>query len=230
MILTIHQPNYFPYPGFFHKLSLAEVFVIMDDVQYQYDYTNRNKIISQDGNWQRITVPTKREHKFFPIMLVEINNDLPWKEITWNSIYNSYKDAKFFHLYKDYFEKLYKKDWKLLFDLNFETIKKVIEWLGIKIELIRESELSISGKLTERLINVCKTLGVDTYVSGKGGKNYLDEKLFEKNNVKIQYQNYVTPVYPQQFSKSFIPDLSVIDLLANVGPDSLKVIQGNQIG
>ena len=76
-------------------------------------------------------------------------------------------------------------------------------------------------------MNVCKIIGADTYVSGMGGKMYLDEKLFAESKIKLVYQNYTPVVYPQQLSKSFIPNLSILDLLANVGPDSLKLIKNN---
>lgn len=199
----------------------------MDDVQYDKRFTNRNKIISTYG-WTWISVPIKKEHKLLPNVQVEINNDLPWMAEHWRKIYMSYANAKFFHLYRDYLENLYKGKWEFLFDLNHETLKKTIEWLGIRIELIRESELNVTGKGTQRLINVCKAIGADTYISGRGGAGYMDEKLFEKNGVRLEYQIYTPPLYPQRLSNSFIPDLSIIDMLANVGPDSLRVMTGKQ--
>ena len=223
MKAVIHQPYYLPYPGFFHKLSLGDIFVIMDDVQYDKRFTNRNRVIATNG-WTWITVPINKKQKFSLNMEVEINNELPWKEIHWKKILYSYKNSKYFHLYKDYFEKLYKKEWDFLFDLDFELVKQVVNWLGIKIKIIRESELNIKGESTQRLIDVCKKVGADTYISGVGGKNYMDEKLFEKSNMKLIFQNYNHPQYPQRMSKSFIPDLSIIDMLSNVGHDSMKVI------
>jgi len=197
----------------------------MDDVQYDKRFTNRNRIIAPTG-WTWITVPINKDHKFFLNMLVEINNELSWRELHWKKFFHSYAKTKYFHLYKDYFENLYKREWKYLFDLDFETIKKVLDWLGIKIEIIRESELKIRGSSTERLINVCRSIGADTYVSGIGGRNYIDEKLFEKNIIKLVYQDYKHPTYQQHMSKEFIPDLSIVDMLCNVGPDSLKLITG----
>ncbi|MGI0088655.1 MAG: WbqC family protein [Nitrosotalea sp.] len=219
----MHQPQYFPYPGFFHKLAQADVYVIMDKVQYDKRFTNRNKIIATNG-WTWITVPIKKDRKFIPNMDVEINNELSWRELHWKKIHQSYANAKYFYLYKDHLESLYKRDWKFLFDLDLHTIKKTIEWLGLKIDVIRESELNVQGRSTERLINACKEVGADTYISGTGGKNYIDEKLFEKHNIKFEYQNYLPIPYKQRLAKSFIPDLSIIDLLFNVGPGSLELI------
>ncbi len=227
MKAVIHQPQYFPYPGFFHKLSLADTFVVMDDVQYDKRFTNRNRIISTYG-WTWISVPINKKHKFSPNMLVEINNDLPWRELHWKKICTVYAGAKFFDLYERYFENLYNHEWQLLFDLNFETLKKTIDWLGIKIEIIRESELNINGTATERLVNVCKAIGADTYISGRGAGDYMDEKLLEKNGIRLEYQEYTPQPYCQHLSTSFIPDLSIIDMLAHVGPDSSKLITTEQ--
>ena len=226
MKIAIHQANYFPYPGFFHKINQADVFVIQDGVKFVNRTTNRNKIISSSGyTW--INVPIKKGHKSSPIMDVKINNEIPWGKINLKKICAGYNKAKFFHLYKDYFENLYKKEWNNIFDLNFETIKQVLRWLDIKVEIVIESELRVSGQPTERLVKVCKKLGADTYISGIGGKRYLDEKLFEKNKIILKYQNYSPIRYLQHASKSFMPDLSIIDLLANAGAESGKLLKEN---
>jgi len=195
----------------------------MDDVQYDKRWTNRNRIMATNG-WTWLTIPINKDHKFLPNMLVEINNEIPWKEHHWKKIYQSYAKTKYFHLYKDYLESLYKKEWKFLFDFDFETTKKTIDWLELKIEIVKESELHVKGKSTERLINVCKAIGADTYVAGKGSKYYMEEKLFQKNNLKVEHQNYIPVQYSQRFTDVFVPDLSIIDLVTNMGPDSLKLI------
>ena len=121
------------------------------------------------------------------------------------------------------------REWENIFDLNFETIKQVLGWLEIKVKIVIESELGVSGQSTERLVNVCKKLGADTYISGIGGKRYLDEKLFEKNKIILKYQNYNPIRYLQHMSKSFIPNLSIIDLLANMGSESGKLLNENTL-
>jgi WbqC-like protein family len=228
MKAAIHQPQYLPYPGFFHKLSLADIFVIMDDVQYDKRFTNRNRIIYPKG-WLWLTVPINKKQKFERNVDVEINNNLPWKEVHWRRLQLSYNRSKFFHLYKDYFENLYKREWTNLFDLNFETLRKVIEWLGLRIEIVRESELNISSNSTQRLVDVCKSVGADTYVAGRGSKSYMNELLFIRNNVNIEYQHYNSVQYQQNLAMTFIPDLSIVDMLANVGPDGRKLLTENTI-
>jgi len=219
MIVAIHQANYLPYSGFFQKLSMADTFVIQDDVQFDERFSHRNKIISSTG-WTWLTIPIKKELQSLPMIDVTINNEINWQRLHWKKITSSYNKTKFFHLYKDYFEKVYTKKWDNLFELNFELIKKIIEWLDIKIEIIKESELNIIGTATERLVKVCNTINADTYISGISGKDYLDESQFNKHKIDLIYQNYSSIKYSQHLSKEFIPNLSIIDLLANVGPDS----------
>ena len=228
MKVAIHQPNYLPYLGFFHKLSLADTFVIMDDTQYDKKFTNRNKI-KVPGNWIWLTVPINKKHKFVANKIVEINNEENWQSDHFEKINRSYSNSEFFKKnYKTFFEKIYSKKWDHLFTLNYELIIQLIDWLDIKIEVIKESELNINGNSTDRLVNISKKIGAETYVSGIGGKEYMNKKMFETNNIKIEYQNFKCPIYKQVFNSEFIPNLSIIDLLFNIGPKSLSKLKQNE--
>jgi len=222
--ITIHQPNFFPYPGFFQKLILSDKLILMDNVQFEFGITNRNKIVSSDGSWTRISVPVKKGQKFIPINQVEIDNSISWKADNIGKIFSSYETAEFFHLYSKYLKNIFQKTWNMLFDINFETLKQTISWLDLDIEIIKESELNISGTATDRLVNICKSLGATEYISGFGGKNYLNENLFTKNNINLKYHNYTPIDYPQHNSKSFLPNMSILDLLVNVGSNSQKLL------
>ena len=224
MIVTIHQPNYFPYPGFFQKVLLSDIYVVLDRAQFEFDITNRNKIITPEGSWSRISVPVKKGQKFFEVRNVEINNDQPWAEKNWDLICKSYNDSSFFDLYKTTLNSIFKKKWNLIFDLNFYTLKKAFEWLDIKTEFILDSELDVTGMSSEHLLNICKKLGATKYLSGPSGKNYLNEKIFEQSKIKVEYQKYDPIIYPQKYAKSFVPNLSILDLLFNMGSDSKKLI------
>ncbi len=227
MKAVIHQPQYFPYPGFFHKLTEADIFVILDNTQYDQRFSNRNKILTSTGvSW--ITVPIDKHQHFKLNKDVEIFN-LPWKEQHLKGILYSYSKSKFFYNYQEFFKKFYEQEWKFLIDLNITSLIKIIEFLGIKINIIRESEINVNGKSTERLVNICKNIGADTYISGKGlpGKKYMDEEMFEKNGIKLEFNNYKPVAYNQNFTDVFVPNLSIIDMLFNVGPDSLKLIKNS---
>ena len=103
MKAAIHQPMYFQYPGFFHKLSLADIFVIMDDVQYDKRFTNRNVILDPNGQ-TGLSVPINKKQKFLQNLMVEINNSIPWRDFHSKKIYMCYANAKFFWWFWNYFE------------------------------------------------------------------------------------------------------------------------------
>jgi len=102
---------------------------------------------------------------------------------------------------------------------------KTLNWLDLKINIVLSSTLNIAGSGTERLVNICKILDSNEYVSGIGGKRYLDENLFNSNNIKLSFQNYSPIAYTQHNSKQFIENLSILDLLMNMGPKSLEQIK-----
>ena len=225
MKVAIHQPQYLPYGGFFHKLSLSDLYVIMDDAQYDKRFTNRNRIITPNGPiW--LSVPINKKQKFAPNVEVEINNEIPWRDLHWKQLQLAYSNSRFFRLYKDGFEQLYKRDWNMLFELDLETLKLVMGSLNLKTKIVLESNLDVNSKATDRLVDVCKAVGADTYVAGSGSRSYMDESLFRKNNINIEYQNWVPVRYSQHLVKEFFPNLSVVDMLANLGPYTLNVIHG----
>ncbi|HLX52735.1 MAG TPA: WbqC family protein, partial [Aquella sp.] len=228
MKAAIHQPQYLPYPGFFHKLSISDIFIIMDDAQYDKRFTNRNRIMATNG-WTWVTVPINKAHKFLPNSQVEINNDIPWRDVHWKKICHSYTNTRYFKNYGSFFENIYGKKWDSLFELNLEILRRILNVLGMNMPIIKSSELNVSGTSTEKLLNLCKSVGADTYVSGIGGRNYMNENLFAKNNVKLEYQNYSAKPYQQRLSDSFIPDLSIIDMMFNVGPECMKIISKSDV-
>ncbi|MDG6926479.1 MAG: WbqC family protein, partial [Nitrososphaerota archaeon] len=207
MKVAIHQPHYFAYPGFFHKLTLSDMFVIMDEAQYDKRFTNRNLILDPHGPvW--LTIPIDKTDKFAANKDVRVNDSLPWRKEHWKKITVSYANAKFFNRYAAELKEFYDKSWPLLFEFDLRTTRKTMEWLGIKIPIVKESELNIKTSGTQRLADICRAVGADTYVSGRGGKNYMDEGLFEKCGLKVEHQNYSAPQYLQRFSESYVPDLS----------------------
>jgi hypothetical protein len=216
---AIHQPQFLPYPGFFNKLSLADVWIVMDETQYDRRFTNRNRILAPSGPiW--LSVPIDKSQKFERNKDVRVNNTIPWREEHWKKISYSYKNSKGFSLYGGYFEALYGRDHALLLDLDLETTRQVLRWLGIEVRVMFESELGVHSEGTKRLVDLCRAVGADTYVSGPGGRAYMDESLFSANGISLEYQEYAPVPYRQRFVNEFVPNLSIIDLLFSAGEDS----------
>jgi len=214
MIVTVHQPEYLPYIGFFDRISKADVFVILDDVQYQKNgFINRNKIKTFDG-WQWLTVPVKHREGCKKINEVEIDNQTDWKSKHWKALLYNYNKAPHFKKYADFFEKTYNQNWDLLADLDIYLIENIMNMLKIKKQIKISSHLKAQGKADDLLVDICKELGAGTYLSGPGGKEYMDLGKFKKENINVVFQEFAHPIYTQQFGE-FISNLSIIDLLFN---------------
>lgn len=228
MILTAHQPVYLPWLGLFHKIALSDEFCLFDDVQYlKKDWNNRNKIKTQSGEiWLTVPVFTKA-HREKPIREIEIDNSLPWAQKHFRSIYLNYKKTPFFKQYIDFFDDLYKKEWKYLSDLDDYMLKWFLKELGINVEYYKASELNFEGYKSDLVLDMCKKLGANLYIFGALGKDYAKEENFNKDGIKIYFQDYKHPEYPQ-LHNGFLPYMSVIDLLFNCGEKSLEILmQGN---
>ncbi len=216
MKLTVHQPNFLPYLGFFDKIRQVDIFVVMDDVQYtKRGFTNRNRIKKPDGAmW--LTVPVKSERDSL-VNEVRISNHVDWKSRHLKTLEHMYSKAGHFDEVFPVIQDVYSQDWSLLSDLNIEMIRRCFYFLGITVRMVMSSSLDISDKFGgERIIEICKRLDCPEYFSGKSGRNYLDLSAFEDKDIRVTFQDFEHPVYLQQFGE-FIPNLSVIDYLFNVG-------------
>jgi len=207
-------------------MANSDLFVLYDNTQYKTDdWQNRNKIRTKDG-WMWLTVPIK--HNFGDLIKdVKIDNSKNWQRKHWNSIQANYAKAPYFKKYKDEFEKIYTQKWVLLADFNTSLIKKAAEILGIKTKIVRASEnMSLTSKSQQALLDICKHFGAKIYISGADGKKYITsefQKEFEKYGIKIIYQNYKHPKY-KQVHPGFEPYMCILDLIFNLGPESLNVI------
>jgi hypothetical protein len=229
MILTAHQPVYLPWLGLFHKIAISDAFCYFDDVQYQIkDFNGRNKIKTINGPiW--LTVPVKAKgYRDKKIREIEIDNSHNWRNKHFKSIYLNYKKAPFFNNYVDFFEDTYKKEWQYLTNLNEYMLKWFLNELGIKVKYHKASELDFHGYKSDLVLNMCKKLKADLYIFGALGKDYAKEENFNKEGIKIYFQDYKHPVYPQ-INGEFLPYMSIIDLLFNCGPKSLEIIMENNI-
>ena len=228
MKVAIHQPEHLPWLGFFHKMLMSDIFVLLDNVPYsKNDFQNRNRIRTRGtkNGWCWLTVPALTKDKFGQkINQVEINNASAWKKKCWKSISYSYNQSKYFQDYRDFFHDMYhEKNWLKLVDMNVHIIKNLVQFLDMDAELVLASELGVSGRSTELLLKISQQLSADVYISGTLGKDYLDEAEFYQQGIHVVYQDFQHPEYPQVY-EPFIPNMSVIDLLFNCGDKSKDII------
>jgi hypothetical protein len=230
VLLTGHQPNYLPYAGLFDKVARADRFVVVDNVQFvkrgPFGWIHRNRIrtASPDG-WDWLTVPVLTSGKFTQtIRETAIDNALPWARKHWKSIEWNYRKARYFADYAPELRAVYERKWEWVTDLNVELMRLLLRWLGIDRPVALSSELRVEGKGSGFVLDLCRKSGADAYLSGKHGRDYLDLEEFGRAGVRVEFQEYAPREYPQCVAGPFVPNLSVIDVVFNCGPDSRKVV------
>lgn len=229
MIVSIHQPGYLPWPGYFHRLALSDVHVFFDDVQYEkHGLNHRNRIKTAQGP-QWLTVPVRTRGRFGVTLLkdAEIADDR-WRRRHWRSLVQHYRRAPHFAPHAPFFEQLYHQGWERLLPLNVTIIEYLVKALGLKPVTVYASELSVTGQKSDRVFNICRAVGATVYLSGVLGRDYLEVEQFNAAGIGVLFQAYRFPAYHQLY-KDHVPNLSVVDLLFNCGPKSLDVLMADNL-
>ena len=223
MIVAIHQPQYLPWIGYFDKLDRADVFVLLDNVQYKKnEWQNRNRIRTSQ-EWQWITVPVLYNYPE-KINAVRINNTIDWRRKHLNALVYNYSKAPFFKEHQLFFEEIFSNHWENLVEINLHIIRYLNRALGINKEIVLASRLLPREEPTERLVDICKLVQADTYLSGKDGAKYINFDTFAQANIQVTFQDFHHPVY-SQLHEPFEPFMSIADLLFNHGRNSLEIIR-----
>ena len=228
MIIAIHQPEYLPWLGFFKKMMNVELFVFLDDVQFRKKgWQNRNRIRINDGT-TLLSIPV-HTHSYPKINEVTIDNEKNWSIRHKKSILYNYARAPYFDEIKDFIESIFEKKFQYLVDLNTEIIKFIMNELEIKSKIVFSSELEISKKGSDRVLDICKAVGADHYITGTfWAESNLRVEEFKKSNIDVEFQKFQHPIY-KQIHGEFIPEMSIIDLLFNKGRKEAKKILQNSI-
>lgn len=222
MIVGIHQPNYIPWFGFFHKMLSSDIFVILDDVLCSNKEERRNVIKGSNG---MISLAIPILNKKAQIKDIEMNNQLDWKHRHIYTLQGCYQKADYWESLSPSFIDIYQHSGSKLADFNLALIELIREHLDIKTPMIRSSEMSgVYGEKNTKIISICKSLGAEIYLSGSGAKSYMNEEAFEDNHIKVVYQHFNHPVYPQRWG-TFIHNLSIVDLLFNCGPNAKQYLE-----
>lgn len=222
---SIHQPDFNPYLGFFNKFKKCDVFVLYDTAQYTKNgWHNRNQIKTATGpTWLTIPVSIKFGE---PVSKAQIaDNKLIKRHL--GQISQHYRGAKYFDVYYPQLKNIYEEFVPKgnLVQLNIALLEYFFSIIKPEVRVVRTSELNIDSSLrsTEVLVEICKLVEADTYISGPGAHEYLDETLFEKNEIKLVWQDFQHPVYEQHVGE-FVPFMSIIDALMNIGEDVQDII------
>ena len=227
--VSIHQPQYIPWPAYFDKIFQSNVFVFLDDVQFQKNgLQNRNQIKTPQGKkW--LTLPINHS---FGQLINEVNIDSTKSKIKHlRSLKMNYASAPYFsEVYEIVSSILEKKD-NSISSISVELIKKILHYLEYKGEIFLSSDFAINSKGSNLIIDLCKAVEAEQYLSGLGGRNYLVKKDFDQAGIEVKFQKFHLPEYKQCFPKTgFIADLSILDLLFNKGKETRYIMKlGEQL-
>jgi hypothetical protein len=233
VIVGAHQPHYLPWLGYLHKVASTDVFVVMDDLQYEaQNFQNRNRVKVNNGAvW--LTVPLQRGAQSDFILEKLVDNSVEgkqnWQRRSWETLRTHYGRAPYFRTYADELEALYTRRWERLVDLDLHVLELMMRWFDIRRPLVRSSSLGLRGQKTTRIVDLCKKLGADTYLSGGGGsRGYLQVDELADADVLVLWQSFTHPVYSQRYPDAgFVSHLAALDLLFNCGPASRRMLLGD---
>ncbi|KAF0235159.1 MAG: hypothetical protein FD177_318 [Desulfovibrionaceae bacterium] len=222
----ILQPSYLPWLGYLEQIAKSDVFVLYDDVQYDKGgWRNRNRIKTFSGaHW--LTVPVLLKGEKFPLVRdVRINEALPWAKNHLKTLTQYYSKAPYFRQYFPGLEEVLMKPWSSLSELDCAVILWLCSCFGIDTPLFWSSDLGIAGDRIDRLIGIVRHFGGTIFYEGAAGQDYIPVDRFEGQRVRVVFQDYTHPIYPQLHG-TFVSHLSAVDLLFNCGPASRRILLG----
>ena len=231
MIVSIMQPAYLPWLGYFDRVLQSDLLITLDHVAISVgdrnQFVNRNRIRTAQG-WCWLTVPIRHSKGGRqPINQVDVANTTRWQVKHWRSIEACYRRAPYFDIVASALWPIYDRPWTNLLEA-IEAVNGVLfQQLDITVPTRSSAEMNVEGVKADLVVNLCKEVGASRYISGPFGRDYLDKTAFEKANIDLSFHDYRHPTYPQLFP-SFEPFMSVIDLLFNHGPASLDILRDRE--
>ncbi|MCD4653224.1 WbqC family protein [bacterium] len=225
-IVAIHQPNFAPWPGYFNKMQAADIFIYLDNVPFsKSSFQNRNKLlVNGESKW--LTVPVLTRGKYATMTNeIEINNQKNWRHKHLSTLRQNYCRCPHFNWVYESLEPIYRDVHENLSRFSMLINEEIRRMLEINTPIVLASDLAFTEGATERLVTLVNAVKGKTYLSGKGGKKYLEEEHFVKAGLKLEYQDFSLRPYPQ-IQSFFVPNLSTLDLLFNLGQNAAAWLRG----
>lgn len=224
-VVAIHQPNFFPWLGYFDKIARSDIFVFLDEVQFPKkggSWSNRVKLlISGEAKW--VTAPIERNYSGFRNINEMYFKEDNWREKFLNTLKTNYCKNPFYDEAMEVIEPLIKNSEKNVAKYNVHAITEIARKLDLDISKIRKSsEFSFQQSSNELLCAVTKGVGGNIYMCGGGADGYQDEKIFKDSGLTLIFQNFVHPIYTQRENENFTQGLSIIDAVMNLGWEEMK--------
>lgn len=238
MIVGIHQPHFIPWVGYFDKMAKSDIFVLLDQVQLEKgSYMYRNRIVDVSGNVSYLTISADK-HGYLDKSFkdIRVKDADVWMPKHLDMLKCAYGFCEYFGEIYPLVEELYQTPPETVCEFDIRSIELIASILGIRTKLVMQSTIPNveEGKKNELVLNICKALGADGYLSGNGARKYTDENTFAQAGIMLRYQSITVPTYEQRGTQEFVGGLSILDMLFNVGAKETcrlfwdMVFQGNE--
>ena len=213
MIVTIHQPDFLPWLGFFDRWKKSDLYIVLDDVQFiRRGWHHRDKIKTQNKiKW--LTVPVQKKGRYHQaIKEVKIDQQENWNQKHLKTIQTAYKKAPNFDFVFGKLSEIYNREYNLLIEFNMDLLRLCSKMLDVDTPLVFASDFNVKSTGGQKLVDLVQSVGGKEYLTGSGSRDYLDEELFKKVGISVRWQEFEHPVYKQLYG-SFEKMLSVLDFL-----------------
>ena len=219
MILSVHQPNFIPWIGYFHKIACSDIFILLDQVQYPRgkSVANRNKIKTINGVVELVVPISKPKGNEGKINYNELSfADPQWYVKILKTIYYSYSKSPYFTEVYVWIEHLFQLT--NFCEMNIRFIEELTLKLKLNTIIKKQSEFNLDTALknNDLIIALCQINQATEYLSGTGAKAYNDQEMYNSNSIKLSYTNFKHPVYQQLYGE-FESNLFILDVLFNLG-------------
>lgn len=225
MIISINQPAYLPWLGYFDRIARSDIHVVLDHVQFEKNsFINRNRIRVKDGTcWLSIPVATKGKFGNLSIRSLQFAPGVRWQDKHWAALRLNYARATCFDIYRAGYESIYSAEWPDFITFFRAMLVQHMKDLGLNTRIVYSSDLAPTGAKSDLILNICRHFGANIYISGVHGKGYLDTERFRESGISVEFQDYQHPSYGQVWP-GFESHLGILDLLFNCGADSREII------
>lgn len=226
MIVGIHQPNYFPWMGYFDKIDQSDIFILLDEVQLtDSSVTQRNRILNCNGVPVYLTVAfEKTGYMQKQLREIRLNHEVNWQKRQVDFLRGTYGKTPYFEEVWEVINPVFTRDYDTLVEVNYDAICLIKNLLQISTRIVWQSELDYPREThkNDLILNLCKSVSADTYLSGTGAQKYMDLDKFVQNGIKVEFQKFTMPEYKQIYASEFCGGLSMLDVLFNCGIEETR--------
>jgi hypothetical protein len=223
MIVAMMQPTFLPWAGYFGQIDAADRFVLLDDFQFQRrSFHHRNRLFVSRDRVGWVTVPVGHTGRSDRPLLNEVRPALSGRaqDKLLRQLLTVYGGSEHFSSVLPLLERAITRQWPSLADLNISVIGELCQLIGLESSFVRSAELGSAGSRSVRVAELLRTVGAEVFIAAAGAEGWLREDgLFPIPGVDVYFQRYEPARYSQRHSSQFVPYLSIVDMLLQIGPE-----------